>query len=73
MFNMEDWSRRNIKEELRGLNNEEKVEKMGLINVIIKTNIELLEMQKTIKEIKKTERERDNKKREKGKRMRRDK
>jgi len=70
---MEDWSRRNIKEELRGLNNEEKVEKMGLINVIIKTNIELLEMQKTIKEIKKTERERDNKKREKGKRMRRNK
>ncbi len=26
---MEDWSRRNMKEELRGLNNEEKVEKIG--------------------------------------------
>ena len=52
MFSMEDWSRRNIEEELRGLSDEEKIEKMGLINIIMKNNIELLEMQKTIEEIK---------------------
>jgi len=52
MFSMKDWSRRNIEEELRGLSDEEKVEKMGLINIIMKNNIKLLEMQKAIEEIK---------------------
>jgi len=37
---------------LRGLNNEEKIEKIRPINIIMKNNIELLEMQKTIEEIK---------------------
>ena len=61
---MEDWSRRNMEEELRGLNDEEKVEKIGLINIIMKNNIELLEMQKTIKEIKR-QREEEIRRREK--------
>jgi len=43
---MEDWSRKNMEEELRGLSDEEKVEKMGLINIIMKNNIELLEMER---------------------------
>jgi len=60
---MEDWSRRNMEEELRGLNDEEKVEKMGLINIIMKNNIELLKMQKTIEEIKR-QREREIRRRE---------
>ncbi len=60
---MKDWSRRNIEEELRGLSDEEKVEKMGLINIIMKNNIKLLEMQKAIEEIKKIERQRDKEKR----------
>jgi len=34
------------------LNNEEKIEKIRPINIIMKNNIELLEMQKTIEEIK---------------------
>jgi len=34
------------------LSDEEKVEKIELINIIMKNNIELLEMQKTIEEIK---------------------
>jgi len=63
-----DWSRVNIEEELRGLSDEEKVEKMGLLNIIMKNNVELLEMQKTIEKIKK-QREREIRKRE-GKRAR---
>ena len=66
MFSMEDWSRRNMEEELRGLSDEEKVEKMGLINIIMKNNIKLLEMQKTIEEIKR-QREREIRKREEEK------
>ena len=53
-----------MEEELRGLNDEEKVEKIGLINIIMKNNIELLEMQKTIKEIKR-QREEEIRRREK--------
>ena len=41
-----------MEEELRGVSNEEKVEKMRLVDTIMKNNIKLLEMQKTIKEIK---------------------
>ena len=52
MFSIEDWSRINTEEELRGASDEEKVEKMGIINIIMENNIKLLEMQKTIEEIK---------------------
>ena len=52
-----------MEEELGRLSDEEKVEKMGLLNIIMKNNIELLEMQKTIEEIKKTERKRDEEER----------
>ena len=52
-----------MEEELRGLNDEEKVEKMGLINIIMKNNIKLLKMQKTIEEIKR-QREREIRRRE---------
>ena len=41
-----------MEEEMRGVSDEEKVEKMGLINIIMKNNIKLLEIQKTIEEIK---------------------
>ena len=47
-----DWSRVNIKEELKGLSNEKKVEKMGLVKIIMENNIKMLEMQKTIENIK---------------------
>ena len=36
MSSMEDWSRRNMEEELRGMSHGEKGEKMGLINIIMK-------------------------------------
>ena len=62
MFSVEDWSKMNIEEEIR-VSNEEKIEKMGLINIIMKNNIKLLEMQKTIKEIKR-QREGEIRKRE---------
>ena len=52
-----------MEEELRGVSNEEKVEKMGLVNTIMKNNIKLLEMQKTIEEIKR-QREGEIRKRE---------
>ena len=42
MFSIEDWSRVNMEEEMRGVSDEEKVEKMGLINIIMKNNIKLL-------------------------------
>ena len=44
MYSIEDWSRVNMEEELRGVSNEEKVEKMGLVNTIMKNNIKLLEI-----------------------------
>ena len=66
MSSMEDWSRRNMEEELRGLSHGEKGEKMGLINIIMKNNIKLLKMQKTIEEIKR-QREREIRKREEEK------
>jgi len=50
-----DWSRVsrvNIEEELRGLSDEKKVERMGLVKIIIENNIKMLEMQKTIENIK---------------------
>jgi len=47
-----DWSRVNIKEELRGLSDEKKIEKMGLVKIIMENNIKTLEMQKTIENIK---------------------
>ena len=47
-----DWSRMNMEEELRGLSDEKKVERMELVKIIIKNNIKMLEMQKTIENIK---------------------
>ena len=67
-----DWSRMNMEEELRGLSDEKKVERMELVKIIIENNIKILEMQKTIENIKKTERRRDKKKEgKKSKRRRR--
>jgi len=48
-----DWSRVNIEEELRGLSNEKKIERMGLVKMIMENNIKILKMQKTIENIKK--------------------
>jgi len=47
-----DWSRVNIEEELRGLSDKKKVERMGLVKIIMENNIKMLEMQKTIENIK---------------------
>ena len=47
-----DWSRVNMEEELRGLRDEKKVERMGLVKIIMENNIKMLEMQKTIENIK---------------------
>ena len=47
-----DWSKVNIEEELRGLSNEKKVERIGLVKIIMENNIKILEMQKTIESIK---------------------
>ena len=47
-----DWSRVNIEEELRGLSDEKKVERMELVKIIMENNIKMLEMQKTIENIK---------------------
>ena len=52
-----DWSRVNIEEELRGLSNEKKVERMGLVKMIMENNIKILKMQKTIENIKKRKEE----------------
>ena len=46
-----DWSRVNIEKELRGLSDEKKVKRMGLVK-IMENNIQMLEMQKTIENIK---------------------
>jgi len=47
-----DWSRVNIEEELRELSDKKKVERMGLVKIITENNIKILEMQKTIENIK---------------------
>ena len=47
-----DWSRVNMEEELRGLSDEKKIERMGLVKIIMENNIKMLEMQKTIENIK---------------------
>jgi len=47
-----NWSRVNIEEELRGLSNKKKVERIGLVKIIMENNIKMLEMQKTIESIK---------------------
>ena len=54
----------NIEEELRGLSDEKKVERMGLVKIIMENNIKMLEMQKTIKNIKR-QKEEEIKKRKK--------
>ena len=47
-----DWSKVNMEKELRGLSKERKVERMGLVKIIMENNIKMLEMQKTIENIK---------------------
>jgi len=39
-----DWSRMNMEEELRGLSDEKKVERMELVKIIMENNIKMLEM-----------------------------
>ena len=39
-----DWSRVNIEEELKGLSNEKKVERIGLVKTTMENNIKILEM-----------------------------
>ena len=41
-----------MEEELRGLSNEKKVERMRLVKIIMENNIKMLEIQKTIENIK---------------------
>ena len=60
-----DWSRVNMEEELRGLSNEKKVERMGLVKIIMENNIKMLEMQKTIENIKRQKEEEIRKREEK--------
>ena len=42
----------NIEKELRGLSDEKKVKRMGLVKIIMENNIKMLEIQKTIENIK---------------------
>ena len=58
-----DWSKVNMEEELRGLSDEKKVERMGLVKIIMENNIKMLEMQKTIENIKR-QKEKEIRKRE---------
>ena len=60
-----DWSRVNIEEEFRWLSDEKKVERMGLVKIIMENNIKILEMQKTIENIKRQEEEEIRKREEK--------
>ena len=60
-----DWSKVNIEEELRGLSNEKKVERMGLVKIIMENNIKMLEMQKTIENIERQKEEEIRKREEK--------
>ena len=54
-----------MKEEFRGLSNEKKVERMGLVKTIMENNIKMLEMQKTIENIKRQKEEEIRKKEKK--------
>ena len=58
-----DWSRFNLEEELRGLSDEEKVERMGLIKIIMENSKKLLEIQVTINELKRKKEERERRER----------
>ena len=60
---MGEMTKMNMEEELGRLSDKEKVKKMGLLNIIMKDNIELLEIQKMIEEIK-NQREREMRKKE---------
>ena len=64
-----DWSKVNIEEELRGLSNERKVERMGLVKIIMENNIKMLEMQKTIENIKRQKEGEIRKKEQEKKKM----
>ena len=60
-----DWSRVNMEEKTRGLCDEEKIERMGLVKVIMENNIKMLEIQKTIESIKEQREREIRKKKEK--------
>ena len=60
-----DWSKVNMEEELRGLSNEKKMERMRLVKIIMENNIKMLEIQKTIKNIKRQKEEEIKKRKEK--------
>jgi len=64
-----NWSRVNMEEELRGLSNKKKVERIGLVKIIMENNIKMLEMQKTIESIKR-QREGEIRKKEQEKKKR---
>jgi len=57
-----------MEEELRGLSDEKKVERMGLVKIIIENNIKMLEMQKTIENIKRQKEEEIRKREEENNR-----
>ena len=54
-----------MEEELRGLSNEKKVERMRLVKIIMENNIKMLEIQKTIENIKRQKKEEIRKRKEK--------
>ena len=54
-----------MEEELRGLSNEKKMERMRLVKIIMENNIKMLEIQKTIKNIKRQKEEEIKKRKEK--------
>jgi len=60
-----DWSKVNMEEELRELSNEKKVKRMGLVKIIMENNIKMLEIQKTMENIKRQKEEEIRKKEEK--------
>ena len=60
-----DWSRVNMEEELRELSDKKKVERMGLVKIIMENIIKILEMQKTIESIKRQREGEIRKKKEK--------
>ena len=58
-----------MEEELRGLSDEKKVERMGLIKTIMENNIKILEIQKTMENIKRQKEEEIRKKEQEKKMM----
>ena len=67
-----DWSKVNMEEELRGLSDKKKIERMGLVKIIMENNIKMLEMQKTIENIKRQKEEEIRKREEEDNRQRKE-